>query len=799
MERTLNVLDYAILLIGATDGIKGHTRTLWELLLKYKIPTFIFVNKMDQTNKSSSEIISELKNGLDTRIIDFSKNKFAKQDIEEIAMQDEELLERYIDHKKIDEEFLKNEELSKLISSRNIFPCFFGSALKLEGVSKLLDSLDKYCAVKEDEEKFSAIVYKISRDDKNTRLTYVKIKNGNLNVKDTIEYNEINNEDNILKEKVNQIRLYSGDKYEGINVAKKGMICALTGLTKTFPNQVLGDTKEAKKALLEPVLSYKVFLEDNDNKILVPCLNELCEEDPMLKVEWIKELDEVQIKVMGEIQLEILKTIIKERFNLDVVFEKASLLYKETIKQKAYGIGHFEPLKHYAEVHLLIEPLKTGEGILYELDCREDVLKLPWQKAIMNALKDKEHTGIFTNSPLTDIKIKVVGGKAHEKHTEGGDFREATNRALRQALRKAGPVLLEPYYEFFIEVPSIYIGKTMTDLDNINAKFELVSKNDEYDSIKGSAPVVLMQEYQKEFKTYTKGLGKIFLIPSNYDVCHNEAEIVDKFKYNPDEDEKNPSSSVFCANGSGYLVEWDKVENFMHLPIQVKEFEEKNKQEKTKPLENKDIKTYPDEFIDDEEVDKIIRNTFYANKGSKTEIKSNYKKKRADIYPQIVTRTYKKVEKKEKYLLIDGYNIIFAWEELKSIAKVSLDGARGRLEDILANYQALKNETLIIVYDAYRVKEHKSEIKKLNNIFIVFTKEAETADRYIEKFSFENKEKYDITVATSDKLEQIIVRGSNSLVMSANDLLEDVKRLEEKLRSEYLDKQKNEKIYIKDM
>ncbi|MDD3183858.1 MAG: TetM/TetW/TetO/TetS family tetracycline resistance ribosomal protection protein [Anaerostipes sp.] len=777
MERTLQVLDYAILVVSGADGVQGHTRTLWNLLKQYEIPTFLFINKMDQNGTNQNEIMEELKVGLDEGCVDFSfKDKASFE--EAIAMCDEQVLEDYFETGEI-----KNDTICDLIQERKLFPCFFGSALKLDGVKEFLEGLKQYTKRRIYPDVFGGRVFKIARDRDGKRLSYIKITGGCLKAKDVVQGIDVSGQ--AWEEKVHELRIYSGEKYETISEAVAGEVCAVTGLTKTYPGQGIGFENEGKKPVLEPVLTYEIQLpEETDPAVMLPKLQELEEEEPELHIVWNENLQEIHAQLMGEVQMEILKHLIEERFGVAVSFGQGNIVYKETIGNIVEGVGHFEPLRHYAEVHLLMEPLERGSGLEFAMDCSEDVLDKNWQRLILTHLLEKEHKGVLTGSPITDIKMSIVAGKAHQKHTEGGDFRQATYRAIRQGLMEADSILLEPFYRFRLEIPEQMVGRAMTDIEKMHGTFELPEQAGELTLIGGRGPVATMRDYQKEVVAYTKGFGKISFQMDGYDVCHNAEEVIEEIGYHADEDTKNPSTSVFCSHGSGYYVPWNEVKEHMHVAsVLSKEAEE---EEINEPVNRISVE---EEWMDVDEVDRILQQTYYANQGKKTNTKRHNMQKRRDMVYTGLSKP-RKIEKKDKYLLVDGYNIIFAWEELSELAKKNLDSARGRLLDILADYQGMKHMELIAVFDAYRLEGHPTEILDYHNIHVVYTKEAETADQYIEKFAHSHSKKYDITVATSDGLEQIIIRGEGCRLISAREFEQEIKREKELFRENYLNETK---------
>lgn len=810
MERTLQVLDAAVLVINGMDGVQGHTLTLWRLLKKYGIPVFLFVNKMDQDGTDKEALMKELQGRLSGECIDFTEKLSGGDEqefYENIAMAEEEMLDAFLRQGKIAE-----EEIRRLVTERKIFPCFFGSALKAIGIDEFLLGLQTYTEEKEYPETFGAKVFKIARDNQGNRLTFLKVTGGKLRARAVIAGGK---GDSRWEEKVNQIRIYSGEKYTPAEEVPAGTICAVTGLGHTRPGEGLGAEQESFLPLLEPVLTYKIGLPPEcDAALLFPKLRQLEEEEPQLHLVWDETLQEIQAKIMGEVQTEILKSLILERFGVNVTFGAGNIVYKETIRRAAEGVGHFEPLRHYAEVHLLLEPGEAGSGLVFSSCCSEDVLDRNWQRLVLTHLGEKEHKGVLVGAPITDMKITLIGGKAHQKHTEGGDFRQASYRAVRQGLMEAGPVLLEPYYDFRLEVPGQMVGRAMADLEKRSAVFSSPVLEGEMAVLTGFAPVASMQDYPREAAAYTKGLGKIFCTLRGYEPCHNEEEVIEQSGYEAERDMENPAGSIFCAHGAGFFVEWDEVKDYMHVesclsgeksegPKEEDGFFRRRKREKAAREEE------AGKWLGTEEVDAILEKALYANKSGKRKQGKTGKGKsgnrgngengrglppghKEDMVPRI------RVYGKDKYLLVDGYNIIFAWNELKELAKVSIDGARGRLMDILCNYQGIRKCHLILVFDAYRVQGHDTEFFDYHNIHVVYTKEAETADQYIEKFAYQHGSKDDVTVATSDGLEQIIIRGKGCALLSARELQEEIQRASEEIQRAYEDKMPEGRNYLLD-
>ena len=773
MERTLQVLDYAVLVISGADGIQGHTETLWKLLKLYDIPTFIFINKMDQQGTDQAALLSELKERLDEGCIAFGKEE-SIETLEELAMTDEKVLDYFMEH-----ESIRKEDICRLIKERRVFPCYFGSALKLEGVQELLYGFERYMEPYTGTEEFGAKVFKISRDDKGERLTFLKVTGGKLVVK--MPVNLVDKE-----EKVNQIRIYSGAKYETVNEVGAGGVCAVTGLVSSYIGQGFGVEKGTAAPFLEPVLTYQMILPDGaDTTKVLRELKQLEEEEPLLNIVWNPALEEIHVQLMGEVQTEILKTMIAERFHLDVEFGTGKIVYKETIKNPVVGVGHYEPLRHYAEVHLKMEPLEAGSGLVFDAGCSEDVLDRNWQRLILTHLQEREHPGVLTGSPITDMKITIVAGRAHLKHTEGGDFRQATYRAVRQGLKSAESILLEPWYSFVLEVPSDQVGRAMSDIGQMNGSFEGPEAEDKQGMVRltGTAPASEMRDYQREVWAYTKGRGRITFTLKGYEPCHNAEEVIEQIGYDSERDIDNPTGSVFCAHGAGFLVKWDEVPEYMHIKEDfLSEGSDEISEEEQTITENAHFgnSSYSSGYGDDPELLAIMEREF-GSKQKERDRYSGYRKQTVSA-PMPRKTVIKDTEPKKEYLLVDGYNVIFAWEELNELAKASIDAARNKLMDILSNYQGFTGCTLILVFDAYKVKGSQGEVQKYHNIYVVYTKEAETADQYIEKTTHEIGRKYKVTVATSDALEQVIVMGQGAYRISARDFYEEVERTEKQIR-----------------
>lgn len=803
MERTLQILDYAVLLISGADGVQSHVETLWRLLKKYEIPTFLFINKMDQQGTDRTSLLLELQKKLDEHCIDFSAAEDPLMDgetAEAIALCEESLLEQYLETGEI-----RKEDAARMIARRKIFPCYFGSALKLQGVQELLDALREYSVQKEYPEKFAARVYKISRDEQGNRLTHMKIIGGSLKVKAVLRGGD---GDEAWEEKVNQIRVCSGSSFRAVNEAQAGMVCAVTGLNHTKAGEGLGTECGVHLPVLEPVLSYQIRIpEDCDVHQTYRKFLQLEEEEPELHITWNKELGEIYAQLMGEVQTEVLKNMISERFGIAVEFGAGNIVYKETIKEPVIGIGHFEPLRHYAEVHLLMEPGDPGSGLQFETVCSEDVLDRNWQRLILTHLAEKQHIGVLTGSEITDMKITLIAGRAHLKHTEGGDFRQATYRALRQGLRSAACTLLEPVYEFRIELPLECAGRAMTDIQKMHGSFSPMEIEGENAVLKGTAPVVTMRGYQTELISYTKGKGRMTCSVSSYQPCHNAEEVIEARGYDPEGDLENPTGSVFCAHGAGFVVDWDLVPEYAHLDTSGVIGQKKNDDDQD-IVENEyeprtDVPAGPTSRYDrsnltitNDELEEIFTRTYGPIKREK----SGWKKSRRIDYSESreLTAPAKKQEVRDEYLLVDGYNIIFSWEELNELAKVNVESARTKLMDILSNYQGYKKMNLILVFDAYRVEGGQGSVQKYHNIYVVYTKEAETADQYIEKTVHAIGRKYNVTVATSDALEQVIILGQGGRRMSAHDLEEEIIAMRREIREQYTEKRPEGKNYLFD-
>ena len=846
MERTLQVLDYAVLIVSGADGVQGHTETLWRLLKRYRIPVFIFVNKMDQKGTDKEAVLASLKERLDPAIVDFtgisgygeildfgnvssdgsgsgmtvdsfarssSGNERSGEEIfEEIATCDEELLDSYLT-----DGVLKTEDVRKAIHDRKLFPCFFGSALKLTGVREFLTAFGEFASCPDYPADFGAKVFKISRDEAGVRMTHLKVTGGGLKVRDSLTDSE---------EKINQIRLYSGAKFEALKEAEPGMIVAVTGISDTRPGQVFGSASESSLPLLEPVLTYRILLPFGaDSHTMLKNMRMLEEEDPQLHIVWDETLGEIQAQVMGDVQMEILKSQVKDRFGVEIGFGEGNIVYKETIAKTVEGVGHFEPLRHYAEVHLLMEPGEPGSGMVFAANCSEDMLDKNWQRLILTHLEEKRFRGILTGSEITDMKITLIAGRAHQKHTEGGDFRQATYRAVRQGLCEAGCVLLEPYYAFRLEVPSENLGRAMADLDRMQGEFSAPEQDGAMALLTGTAPVSTMRNYQRDVISYTKGRGRLTLSLSGYEPCHNAEEVIAASGYDFDFDLQDPAGSVFCSHGAGFVVPWNEVKNYMHVESPLakqlaKEAQERDLREANERLQAMEADVAAGKvpagaaggsakfrsgspsgavseaavaantgsgssrgrgdgslsFYDDKELQAIFTRTYGEPKrklasdyDSRTVIRA---KNTAPVKP-----SKEKEEPEDEYLLVDGYNIIFAWDELSELAAVNIDAARYKLMDILSNYQGFRKICVIVVFDAYKVPGGVEKVQKYHNIHVVYTKEAETADQYIEKVAIRIGRRYRTTVATSDGVIQLIIRSQGCILWSARDFREEIERV----------------------
>ena len=764
-ERTLQVLDYAVLVVSGTDGVQSHTETLWRLLRRYHVPTFVFVNKMDLPGMERQELLAQLNRRLGEGFVDFGATQ-ADRD-EALALCDENLMDRMLDAGQ-----LQDADLIPAIARRHVFPCWFGAALKLEGVDALLDGLDRYTRPAPALEAFGAKVFKVSQDEQGARLTWLRVTGGELKVKAQLT-GEADGEP--WAEKANQLRLYSGAKYTLAEAIGPGQVCAVTGLTKARPGEGLGAERDSDLPVLEPVLSYQVLLpEGADVHAALGKLHRLEEEEPQLHVVWNETLGEIHVQLMGEIQLEVLRSLLAERFGLEVEFGPGGILYKETITEPMEGVGHYEPLRHYAEVHLKLEPLPRGSGMQFAADCREEVLDKNWQRLVLTHLEEKQHLGVLTGSPLTDVKITLIAGRAHLKHTEGGDFRQATYRAVRQGLMLAKSQLLEPWYAFRLEVPAENIGRAMSDIQRMEGTFDPPESGEETAVLTGFAPVSTMRSYPMEVVSYTRGRGHLSLTLDGYRPCHNAQEVIAAIGYEPEHDLDNPADSVFCAHGAGFVVPWDQVRSHMHVDSG---WGKSTRPEQEAAVPQRRAMAYRATLEEDAELLKIFERTYGPIKRDPlAAFRPVQKRERPDFAAE-------QWEIAPEYLLVDGYNIIFAWDELNALSKESLDAARHKLMDILCNYQGFQKCVLILVFDAYRVPGSPGSIEQYHNIHVVYTKEAETADMFIERVTHEIGRNHRVRVATSDGMEQIIILGHGALRVSARMFHEEVQNVEKQIRA----------------
>ena len=764
-ERTLQVLDYAVLVVSGTDGVQSHTETLWRLLRRYHVPTFVFVNKMDLPGMERQELLAQLNRRLGEGFVDFGAEQ-ADRD-EALALCDENLMDRMLDAGQ-----LQDADLIPAIARRHVFPCWFGAALKLEGVDALLDGLDRYTRPAPALEAFGAKVFKVSQDEQGARLTWLRVTGGELKVKAQLT-GEADGEP--WAEKANQLRLYSGAKYTLAEAIGPGQVCAVTGLTKARPGEGLGAERDSDLPVLEPVLSYQVLLpEGADVHAALGKLHRLEEEEPQLHVVWNEALGEIHVQLMGEIQLEVLRSLLAERFGLEVEFGPGGILYKETITEPMEGVGHYEPLRHYAEVHLKLEPLPRGSGMQFAADCREEVLDKNWQRLVLTHLEEKQHLGVLTGSPLTDVKITLIAGRAHLKHTEGGDFRQATYRAVRQGLMLAKSQLLEPWYAFRLEVPAENIGRAMSDIQRMEGTFDPPESGEETAVLTGFAPVSTMRSYPMEVVSYTRGRGHLSLTLDGYRPCHNAQEVIAAIGYEPEHDLDNPADSVFCAHGAGFVVPWDQVRSHMHVDSG---WGKSTRPEQEAAVPQRRAMAYRATLEEDAELLKIFERTYGPIKRDPLAAFRPVQKRE---HPDFAAEQW---EIAPEYLLVDGYNIIFAWDELNALSKESLDAARHKLMDILCNYQGFQKCVLILVFDAYRVPGSPGSIEQYHNIHVVYTKEAETADMFIERVTHEIGRNRRVRVATSDGMEQIIILGHGALRVSARMFHEEVQNVEKQIRA----------------
>ena len=758
MERTLQVLDCAILVISGTDGVQGHTHTLWKLLERYGVPTFLFINKMDLAGADRDALLSELKSKLDEGCVDFAVP--AEQIQEQAAVCDEDALERYLEDNSLDD-----GALTALIAKRKLFPCWFGSALKLEGVAEFLQGLEHYAPRPRYGPDFAARVFKISRDSQGARLTWMKITGGSLKVKALLSGPG-------WEEKVDQLRIYSGAKFQAVDEAAAGTVCAVTGLSATAAGEGLGAEAEALPPALEPVLTYQVVLPaGQDPHTALQKLRQLEEEDPQLHLVWNERLGELHVQLMGEVQLEILQRLIAERFGMEVSFGQGGIVYRETIAGAVEGVGHYEPLRHYAEVHLLMEPLPRGSGLVLTSACPQDMLDINWQRLVLTHLAERSHPGVLTGSPITDMRITLVAGRAHQKHTEGGDFRQATYRAVRQGLMEAESILLEPWYNFRLEVPGEQVGRALSDLQRMHGRVEPPETAGDMAVLTGSAPVEQLRDYGREVAAYTRGRGRLSCTSGGYAPCHNQEEVVAAMGYDPERDVENPPGSVFCAHGAGYNVKWDEVKAHAHVDSGLRLGEEPPEEESA-PVRPR-TSSYAGSLEQDKELQAIFERTY-----GKVE-RSAFRPQPRPARTSLDDKKYsiRAQDRGPEYLLVDGYNIVFAWDELKAAAKENLDAARQMLMDILSNYQGFKKNVVILVFDAYKVPRSVQDVTRYHNIYVVYTKEAETADAYIERATYEIGRHHRVRVATSDGAEQLIILGHGALRLSASTFRAEVEQV----------------------
>lgn len=826
MERTLQVLDAAILVISGTDGVQGHVNTLWRLLKQYGIPVFLFVNKMDLEGCDRERLMGELRSRLDERCVDFPAAAADKrltpgslgmgEDLENFyenaAMCKESLLEEYLETGSI-----SRENLAEAVWDRQLFPCFFGSALKLQGVEELLHGIVSCSLFPEYPEEFGARVFKIARDEMGNRLTYLKVTGGELRVKMLVgsrkaEWAEGSGQETDgwqWTEKADQLRIYNGAQYTVVDRVEAGGLCAVTGLTRTFPGQGLGAETEDEAPVLEPVLTYRLLLPEGcDGFQTLGRLRQLEEEEPQLHLEWQEARQEIQLQVMGEVQLEVIKSLILERFDLKVSFGEGSIVYKETVAEPVEGIGHYEPLRHYAEVHLLLEPGEPGSGLQFASLCSEDQLDRNWQRLVLTHLEEKRHLGVLTGSEITDMRILLIAGKAHLKHTEGGDFRQATYRAVRQGLRKSRSILLEPVFSFTLEVPTPMLGRAMSDIQRLHGSFEPPVTEGERSVLTGSGPVATFRDYQREVYAYTRGHGRFSCMVKGYEPCHNGEEVIERMQYDPEADLNNPTGSVFCAHGAGFVVNWDQVDEYAHVESGWKQIPagESGTDAAARGILASEVhssvqsgagkgkSSAGEGYITQEEIDEIFRKTYGRDREDAGRYRRYHRGARrargggdqaSGAGSGTASGKYSDTTD-EHYFLVDGYNIIFAWPELRELAAINIDSARDKLMDILCNFQGFLGCTLILVFDAYKVKGNPGSVIPYHNINVVYTKEAETADQYIEKVVHQIARKYRVTVATSDALEQMIIWGGGALRMSAQGLKEAVDTAAREIREGYL-------------
>ncbi len=746
-ERSLQVLDYAVLVISGTDGVQAHTETLWKLLERYNVPVFIFVTKMDLPGCDRQEIMDGLRTRLSERCVDFSAEGEAL--FESAAMCSEEAMDEYIETGSIG-----TKRMRDMLRRREIFPCCFGSGLRTEGVAEFLDILELYARPGDYGEDFSARVYKIARDAQGNRMTFMKVTGGALRVRSLMKYAD--RDGNAFEEKISQLRIYSGAKYDTAETVLPGQICAALGLTGTYPGQGLGAAGDFAEPLLEPVMSYRVILPpQSDPAVLLPKLMQLDQEDPQLHIVWNERTREISVQLMGRVQAEIFRSLVKERFDTDITLDTGRIMYRETIKDTVEGVGHFEPLRHYAEVHLLLEPLPRGSGIELSSSCPEDELDRSWQRLILTHLAEKQHIGVLTGSPVTDIRFTLAAGRAHIKHTEGGDFRQATYRAVRQGLMQAESVLLEPWYSFVLEVPAEQIGRAISDVRAVNGEIDSPEDTGGMMRLEGAAPVAGMNEYMQELLAYTHGRGRLSLTPGGYRACRDQQKIVDAIGYEAERDTDNPADSVFCSHGAGVNIPWDQVKDYMHLESCLKP-----PVEETAPAA---APRYRSLSIDDRELEAIMEREFGKIK------RPQYSARQVNA-----AASEPVFEKKPEFIIVDGYNLIFAWDELKKLAADRLDLARGRLMDMLSNYCGFTKAKLVLVFDGFRTPGNPGSREDYHNINVAFTKDGETGDAYIERLADEIGKNYSVRVVTSDNLIRLSALRSGVLRCSSGEFKNEV-------------------------
>ena len=746
-ERSLQVLDYAVLVISGTDGVQAHTETLWKLLERYNVPVFIFVTKMDLPGCDRQALMEGLRTRLSERCVDFSADGDAL--FESAAMCSEEAMDEYIETGSIG-----TKRMRDMLRRREIFPCCFGSGLRTEGVAEFLNTLELYARPGDYSEDFSARVYKIARDAQGNRMTFMKVTGGALRVRSLMKYAD--RDGNAFEEKISQLRIYSGAKYDTAETVLHGQICAALGLTGTYPGQGLGAAGDFAEPLLEPVMSYRVILPpQSDPAVLLPKLMQLDQEDPQLHIVWNERTREISVQLMGRVQAEIFRSLVKERFDTDITLDTGRIMYRETIKDTVEGVGHFEPLRHYAEVHLLLEPLPRGSGIELSSSCPEDELDRSWQRLILTHLAEKQHLGVLTGSPVTDIRFTLAAGRAHIKHTEGGDFRQATYRAVRQGLMQAESALLEPWYSFVLEVPAEQIGRAISDVRAMNGEIDSPEDAGGMMRLEGAAPVAGMNEYMQELLAYTHGRGRLSLTPGGYRACRDQQKIVDAIGYEPERDTDNPADSVFCSHGAGVNIPWDQVKDYMHLESCLKP-----PVEETAPAA---APRYRNLSIDDRELEAIMEREFGKIK------RPQYSARQVNA-----AASEPVFEKKPEFIIVDGYNLIFAWDELKKLAADRLDLARGRLMDMLSNYCGFTKAKLVLVFDGFRTPGNPGSREDYHNINVAFTKDGETGDAYIERLADEIGKNYSVCVVTSDNLIRLSALRSGVLRCSSGEFKNEV-------------------------